>query len=195
LNGDALFTITHVTEPASLSINNHTELIKFFLFHSPTRTLVLGHPWLASHNPHIDWPTGKIMGWGKDCKGKCLREKPRKQTTTVLNTVSTHPVTESQYLDLTSVPTCYHHLKEVFNKTKATSLPPHQPYDCAIYKIPGSTFPKGRLYSVSRPEHQAMTEYIESSLKTGLIRPLSLPAGAGFFFVNKKDGPLRHYYK
>ena len=36
-----------------------------------------------------------------------------------------------------------------------------------------------------------MTEYIEASLKTGLIRPSSSPAGAGFFFVNKKDGSLR----
>ena len=37
----------------------------------------------------------------------------------------------------------------------------------------------------------AMTEYIEASLKTGLIRPSSSPAGARFFFVGKKDGSLR----
>ncbi len=36
-----------------------------------------------------------------------------------------------------------------------------------------------------------MTDYIESSLKMGLIRPSSSPAGAGFFFVGKKDGSLR----
>ena len=36
-----------------------------------------------------------------------------------------------------------------------------------------------------------MTEYVESSLKAGLIRPSSSPAGAGFFFVGKKDGSLR----
>jgi len=62
LNGNALFNITHVTEPAVLSINNHTELMHFFLFYLPARTLVLEHPWLARHDPHIDWPTGKIMG-------------------------------------------------------------------------------------------------------------------------------------
>ena len=44
---------------------------------------------------------------------------------------------------------------------------------------------------MSGPERQAITEYIEASLKTGLIRPSSSPAGAGFFFVNKKDGSLR----
>ena len=44
---------------------------------------------------------------------------------------------------------------------------------------------------MSGPERQAMKDYIESSLKTGLIRPSSSPAGAGFFFVSKKDGSLR----
>lgn len=36
-----------------------------------------------------------------------------------------------------------------------------------------------------------MKEYIEDSLKSSLIRPSSSPAGAGFFFVKKKDGSLR----
>lgn len=35
-----------------------------------------------------------------------------------------------------------------------------------------------------------MTAYIDS-LRAGLIRPSSSPAGAGFFFVGKKDGSLR----
>src|SRR4029434_102188 len=36
-----------------------------------------------------------------------------------------------------------------------------------------------------------MTDYIDSSLAAGLIRPSSSPAGAGFFFVDKKDKTLR----
>jgi len=36
-----------------------------------------------------------------------------------------------------------------------------------------------------------MTDYIEASLKTGLIRPSSSPAGAGIFFVKKNYGTLR----
>ncbi|KAK3529848.1 hypothetical protein QTP86_007258 [Hemibagrus guttatus] len=41
------------------------------------------------------------------------------------------------------------------------------------------------------PRHQAMEEYIESSLAAGHIRPSTSPAAAGFFFVGKKDGGLR----
>jgi len=36
-----------------------------------------------------------------------------------------------------------------------------------------------------------MKEYIESSLKAGLIRPSLSSARAGLFFVSKKDGSFR----
>lgn len=36
-----------------------------------------------------------------------------------------------------------------------------------------------------------MKDYIETSLKAALIRQSSSAAGAGFFFVGKKDGSLR----
>ncbi|XP_061625309.1 uncharacterized protein LOC133476089 [Phyllopteryx taeniolatus] len=91
--------------------------------------------------------------------------------------------------DLSQVPTCYQDIKDVFSKAK--SLPPHRPYDCAIDLLPGTTPPRGRLFSLSGPEHKAMKEYVEESLAAGIIRPSSSPAGAGFFFVDKKDKTLR----
>ena len=36
-----------------------------------------------------------------------------------------------------------------------------------------------------------MEKYLAESLAAGIIRPSSSPAGAGFFFVGKKDGSLR----
>ncbi|XP_059206306.1 uncharacterized protein LOC131985279 [Centropristis striata] len=90
-----------------------------------------------------------------------------------------------------SVPAVYHGISEVFCKQQALSLPPHRPYDCAINLLPGSTYPRSRLYNISRPERAAMEEYINSSLAAGIIRPSSSPLGAGFFFVGKKDGTLR----
>ncbi len=73
----------------------------------------------------------------------------------------------------------------------AASLPPHRPYDCAIELVPGMSPPKGRLYSLSVLEREAMEKYISDSLTAGFIHPSSSPAGAGFFFVAKKDGSLR----
>lgn len=97
---------------------------------------------------------------------------------------------EEQYPDLTKVPEIYHDLKEVFNKAKATSLLPHKPYDCAIDLLLGTTPPRGRLFPLSPPEMASMNAYMSEELAAGLIRPSSSPAGAGFFFVSKKDGGL-----
>uniref|UniRef100_UPI0037E7A689 uncharacterized protein n=1 Tax=Semicossyphus pulcher TaxID=241346 RepID=UPI0037E7A689 len=64
----------------------------------------------------------------------------------------------SDFPDLSCVPPIYLDLKEVFNKSRATSLPPHRPYDCAIDLLPGASPPKGRLYSLSAPEREAMNK-------------------------------------
>ena len=88
--------------------------------------------------------------------------------------------------DLSTVPTCYHDLEEVFSKPKATTLPPHRPYDCAIDLLSGTSPPRGRLYSLSVSESQAMKDYIIDALRLGLIRPSTSPAAAPFFFVEKR---------
>ncbi|KAI3373269.1 hypothetical protein L3Q82_006572 [Scortum barcoo] len=88
---------------------------------------------------------------------------------------------QGNFPDLSRIPPCYHDLREMFNKAKATSLPPHRPWDCAIDLLPGAPIPKVRLYSISGPERKAMDKYIEASLRSGIICPSSSPAGASFF--------------
>ncbi len=97
---------------------------------------------------------------------------------------------QNETVNLSKVPKEYLDLKEVFSKSWAASLPPHRPHDCAIDLVPGTSPPKGRLYSLSAPEREAIEKYISDSLAAGLIRPSSSPTGAGFFFVGK-DGSLR----
>lgn len=152
LNGHALFPITHCTVPVDLWILRHKESIKFLLFVSPSQTLVLGHSWLHKHNRNIDWHTGEIQSWRKDCsdKGKC--NISHEVFNEPANDVALNVITESPS-DLSSVPPCYHHLHQVFSKAKALSLPPHRPYDCPIHLVPGATI----LYSLSGPEKEAMT--------------------------------------
>lgn len=145
-----MFKVTRCTEPIQVTLNdNHTEIIQFHLFDSAQHPLILGFPWLKKHNPHTDWCSGKIKGWGEECEHSC------KANHVTRTDISEAPVTElssgndSDYPDLSKVPSCYHDLKEVFNKTKAMSLPPHQPFDCAIDLLPGAHIPNGRLYSIS----------------------------------------------
>lgn len=185
LSGQRLPDITHVSEFLSLSLSgNHTERICFFSFKAPLTPLVLGHPWLVLHNPHIDWENGAILGWSVNCHVNCLRA--------AASPVPLPPTASpSDAPDLSMVPRVYHDLRDVFCKDRARSLPPHRPYDCAIDLLPGAPLPSSRLYSLSRPERDAMERYIAESLAAGLIRPSSSPVAAGFFFVDKKDGSLR----
>ncbi|XP_078794519.1 uncharacterized protein LOC101163464 isoform X2 [Oryzias latipes] len=94
-------------------------------------------------------------------------------------------------IDLSNVPACYHDLKNVFSKSKASALPPHRPYDCSIKLLNAAPLPKGRLYNLSGPEKASMENYIQEALSMGHIRPSTSPVGAGFFFVEKKDKTLR----
>ncbi|KAI3364481.1 hypothetical protein L3Q82_010834 [Scortum barcoo] len=132
LDGHLLGTVTHQTEPIHMLLSgNHHETIQFHILHSPRLPLILGYPWLRRHNPHVDWLTGAILGWGSSCHQVCLRQAVVPESSRCF---STPP-------DLTGVPTEYLDFREVFNKAKATSLPPHRPYDCAIDLQPGTTPP------------------------------------------------------
>lgn len=184
LDGRLLARVTHRTAPVSLLLSgNHHKTISLYLIPSPLSPLVLGLPWLKLHNPHIDWATLSIVNWSLFCHSHCLHSA-------IPTTVTSKPVPPKP-VDLTSVPSEYHDLQEVFSKDRAPSLPPHRHYDCAIDLLPGAPLPSSRLYNISRPEREAMETYITDSVATGLIRPSRSPLGAGFFFVDKKDKTLR----
>ncbi|KAK7918601.1 hypothetical protein WMY93_009885 [Mugilogobius chulae] len=186
LDGRLLAYVTHRSEPVTLILSgNHREEIKFNILSAPSTPLILGHPWLVKHNPVIDWKAGRVSSWSNICHAECL--------------LSAFPPAEGdspvppdiEVPDLSNVPEVYHDLHEVFSKSKALSLPPHRPYDCAIDLIPGAKLPSSRLYNLSKPEREVMEKYLKDSLAAGLIRPSSSPLGAGFFFVSKKDSSLR----
>ena len=178
-----LASVTRQSRPVSLTIaGNHVESLQFFVIQSPLVPVILGRPWLAQHEPHIAWSSGNILEWSSSCHARCLQAAPGPAVRAV-------PIAPPP--DLSSVPPEYHDLGEVFSKTRAQSLPPHRPYDCAINLRPGASLPSSRLYSLSLPEKAAMDEYISESLAAGLIRPSSSQVAAGFFFVKKKDGGLR----
>lgn len=184
LDGSVISKVRLSTRPVSLSISgNHQETIFFYIFQSPFCPVVLGHPWLAKHNPQINWTNNSILSWGLSCHVECL--------VSAVSPVSSVSVFQEEPGDLNGVPGEYLDLRAVFSRSRATSLPPHRPYDCSIDLIPGTTPPRGRLYSLSAPEREALEKYLSESIAAGTIVPSSSPAGAGFFFVKKKDGSLR----
>lgn len=185
LDGQALHQITHQTVPVNLLISgNHREMVTFFVFPTDSAPVILGFEWLEQHNPHVDWAERHIVSWSINCYSSCLRSAaPPGPSPAVQH--------EAEPPDLATVPVEYHDLAAVFSKSKALSLPPHRPYDCAIDLLPGAPLPNSRLYNISKAERETMEKYIKDSLAAGVIRTSSSPLGAGFFFVAKKDGSLR----
>ncbi|KAI2664269.1 Transposon Tf2-9 polyprotein [Labeo rohita] len=169
------------TKEIHLIIGNHTEKIQLYITKITSPPVILGHPWLITHDPFISWTNNKIVHWGATCQELCLRAP--------VGTCSGE--SEASDINLEEVPVPYRDLAEVFSKRSAAQLPPHRPYDLAIDLVPGAVLPRGHLYSLSATEHQAMEEYVAEGLRAGTIRPSSSPAAAGFFFVKKKDGGLR----
>ncbi|CAJ0932963.1 unnamed protein product [Ranitomeya imitator] len=151
----------------------HQEDIRFLVLHNLHDVVVLGLPWLQVHNPVLDWKSMSVSSWG--CQG-IHGDVP------FLSISSSTP---------SEVPEFLSDYRDVFDEPKSSALHPHRDGDCAIDLIPGSKFPKGRLFNLSVPEHAAMRSYVKESLEKGHIRLSSSPLGAGFFFVAKKDGSLR----
>ncbi|KAK3574662.1 hypothetical protein QTP86_011571 [Hemibagrus guttatus] len=154
--------------------------------------VVLGRSWLEQHDPILSWKTGEVLRWREHCFEGCFPERPRPSFSRV-HKVPVHATSVESPLENRSIdiPTCYSRFSDVFCPKKASKLPPHWPWDCAIDLIPGEPVPKGRIYSLSLPEEKAMEEYIAEALAQGYIHPSMSPAASSFFFVAKKDGSLR----
>uniref|UniRef100_A0A803JBS6 Reverse transcriptase domain-containing protein n=1 Tax=Xenopus tropicalis TaxID=8364 RepID=A0A803JBS6_XENTR len=172
-------TITLTTGELSVQIGAlHLEKMSFLIISCPSSPVVLGLPWLRLHNPSIDWSSGQISRWSQYCQRHCLIPQPLQRVTVSSTSFST-------------VPSVFRDFSDVFCKKSAEFLPPHRQYDCPIDLLPGTMPPRGRTYPLSPAETAAMKEYISENLQRGFIRPSTSPAGAGFFFVEKKDGGLR----
>ncbi|KAK3514050.1 hypothetical protein QTP70_002509, partial [Hemibagrus guttatus] len=154
--------------------------------------VVLGRPWLEQHDPILSWKTGEVLRWGEHCFKGCFPERPSPRLSCI-DEVQVHATSVESPLEKRSItiPACYSRFSDVFCPKKASKLPPHRPWDCAINLIPGEPVPQGRIYSLSLPEEKAMEEYITEALAQGYICPSTSPAASSFFFVAKKDGGLR----
>uniref|UniRef100_A0A3B1JZA6 ribonuclease H n=1 Tax=Astyanax mexicanus TaxID=7994 RepID=A0A3B1JZA6_ASTMX len=176
--------ITQQTAPLTVQTSAlHIEEMPLFVLPRTEHQLILGLPWLKTHDPVISWSKGEIISWSPHCHTNCLGlDKLAVQSTSVES---------PNAIDSPDVPSEYSDFLGVFSKTNATKLPPHRPCDCSIDLVEGSTLPKVRIYPITLDEEKAMEEYISEALEQGFIRPSKSPVGSGFFFVKKKDGGLR----
>ncbi|KAL0172102.1 hypothetical protein M9458_032413, partial [Cirrhinus mrigala] len=177
-------------EPINLQIGLlHKEDIQLLVPEGATVDIILGRPWLVKHDPILSWGIGEVIKWGEGCTTGCFPELPRPiQKSLPVYTTSVESPIEKQSVQ---IPDIYASYKDVFCPKRASQLPPHRPWDCAIDLVPDAPMPRGKIYPLSLPETKAMEEYIQEALSQGYICPSTSPAASSFFFVAKKDGGLR----
>ncbi|KAK3507794.1 hypothetical protein QTP70_000406 [Hemibagrus guttatus] len=185
--------IHHSAGPVLLQVGLlHVEETTFLVLEESTADIILGRPWLEQHNPILSWSTGEVLKWGDTCFPGCFPHLPAPHSPTPISLPVQATSIESPLVNQPlQIPTCYAPFSDVFCPKRASKLPPHRPWDCAIDLLPGEPVPRGRIYPLSIPEEKAMEEYIKEALAQGYIRPSTSPAASSFFFVAKKDGGLR----
>jgi transposase InsO family protein len=85
----------------------------------------------------------------------------------------------------------YHQYLKVFSKKESERLPSRKIWDHAIELKEGFQPKKGRMINLSVQEQQEVSDFIDSQLAKGYIRPSKSPQTSPVFFVPKPDGKKR----
>ena len=201
-----------------LQINQHSEIADLFVTRLGQYPIILGHGWLARHNPSINWSQNCIRFDSCYCAKKCLAENsatnivqvngldagnlqpskipcpvPDVSITSKFNINAIDQIlkeVESKELQA-KLPDWLHHQIPAFSKLESRELPPHRSTDHKIVLREGTQPPFGRLYGMTREELVTLREWLQDNLSRGFIRASSSPAASPVLFVKKADGGLR----
>ncbi|KAF5895380.1 Transposon Tf2-6 polyprotein, partial [Clarias magur] len=128
--------VRYITPPLRMQVGwLHEEKIRFLVLEKSTSDVILGRPWLTLHDPILSWQEGEILKWGDDCFSHCLSQVPALP----LNSTSVESLTGVPHHD---IPEAYSSFQDIFCPVRATQLPPHRPWDCAIDLLPGAPVPR-----------------------------------------------------
>jgi len=176
--------ITHQVE-CNMFFKGHVERARMDVCNLGKMELILGMPWLAVHNPEIDWERGEVKM--TCCPPICGRRKQRVEEKKVRKTEKDKDEEVLKRL----VPQKFWKWKKVFGKRESERMPARKVWDHTIELKEGFTPRKGKVYSLSREEREEVQTFVEDQLRKGYIRPSKSPQTSPVHFVAKKDGTWR----
>src|SRR6202161_2438301 len=194
---------------------NHEEEITLNIIRTGKHPVVLGLPWLKTHNPTIDWRENRIIFTHFFCANNCLDLAPDVFTegteipemtdkeadnfcvnaeiskadakTTFSIAIGRKNIEEEKTFE-ELVPEAYHDFKDIFSEEVATKLPPSREHDLAIKFKEGTKLPKpAGIYPMSDAELKDLREWTDEMLKKGFIQPSKSQVASPCFYVPKKD--------
>ena len=159
--------------------------------------IILGMPWLAAHNPEIDWEKGEVrMTRCPPLCGKVVRIKGKKELREDEKKIVRWAVDEKEDWRREEeieadhrkveemVPKRFHRWLKVFGKVESERMPVRKAWDHAIDL--NDDF-KARVYPLSKNKKEEVQKFVDEHLKKGYIRPSKSPQTSPVFFVGKKD--------
>jgi hypothetical protein len=164
--------IQHETEEFEMQLGQHTERIKMDLVPLGGHQIILGIPWLRSHNPRIDWVTETIEFIKCKCNRVVARGLERLTRGTELKaTRSPTSDTLAQDPSLKYIPVQYEKYAKIFKERPLEdALPKHQPWDHEIKLEDGKEPLFLLIILLSEEKLKLLREYLDENLAKGFIR-------------------------
>ena len=176
--------IMHQVE-CNMFFKGHAERARMDVCNLGKTEVILGMPWLAAHNPEIDWEKGEVKM--TRCPPICGKRKQEVKEKAVKRTEED----EDEEVLRKLVPKKFWKWRKVFEKKESERMPVQKAWDHAIELKEGFIPKKGKVYSLSREEREEVQASVEDQLRKEYIRPSKLPQTSPVHFVAKKDGKQR----
>jgi len=185
----------------------HVERMRMDVCNLGKTEIILGMPWLAVHNPEINWETGevKMMRCPPLCGGVRIKEKEKKKKGKRVATLKEEKIVrwaiddkedwgrekeiEEDHRKIEEmVPKKFLKRKKVFGKVESERMPTRKVWDHAIDLKETFKPQKERIYPLSKNEREEVQNFVEDQLRKGYIRPSKSPQTSPVFFVSKTNG-------
>jgi len=196
--------ITHQVE-YNVFYKDHIERIRMNIYDLGKTEVILGMPWLAAHNPEINWETGEVKmtrcpplcGGRSQKKEKVKRIATKEEEKIICWAIDDkedwgreEEMEEGHRKIEEMVPKKFLKWRKVFGKVESERMLTRKVWDHTIDLKETFKLRKGRIYPLSKNEREVQN-YVEDQLRKGYIRPLKSPQTSPVFFVGKKDGNKR----
>jgi len=194
--------IMHQVE-CNVFYKGHMERMRMDVCDLGKMEVILGMPWLAAHNPEINWETRevKITRCLPLCGGRSQKKKKVKRIVTEEEEKIVHwaiddkedwgreeEIEEDHRKIEEMVLKKFLKWRKVFGKVESERMPTRKIWDHAIDLKETFKLRKGKIYPLSKNKREKVQNFVEDQLRKGYIRPSKLPQTSPVFFVGKKDG-------
>ena len=133
----------------------HIERVRMDVCNLEKTEVILGMPWLAAHNPEIDWEKGGVK---MTRYPPIYRRKKKKEKNKEVRKIEEKKTVEEL------VPRRFWKWKKVFEKAESERIPVQKAWDHAIELKKGFVSKKRKVYSLSRKEQEGVQAFVKDQL-------------------------------